>query len=141
MTTGEQPTPSQAIIEGQLRTALLEPLCGFFAFPDEHRLQVLRSLEAASTVIPTAGEIYKARHLGGKLQWDVEKRYGEAADTFARSINPEFNPQATPDSNGLEITRLRGDFYLMIRTLSSELVQDGVRILRQIEPALPKLTT
>ena len=140
--SGEQLVPSQAVIEEQLANAHLEPMQSFFAFPSRYRRHVLRNLELAGGTIPTADESDAARRAGGSTYIPIERRYGDAADAFARDIYPNFDRLIIDDNyENLEAIRLRGEFYRMIRTLVAEQVQEGVRILRQIEPALQRQTT
>lgn len=140
MTTKEQSTPTQAGIEEQLRTAHLEPFYAFFAFPVRYQRDVIIGLRVAAAVIPTDDELYRARDQGGSVGWNIDKRYGNAADAFARAINPDFDPKVIydGDSKMQEVIELRTIFYSMISSLSSGQVKQGARILGQLEPSLQR---
>lgn len=108
----------------------LSPLNAYFDFTPEDRTGVMAALQLATKRLPTANEYYAARQQG-VAEIRMEKRYGDLADAYAHSVDPKFtNDQKNTDS---KTAKNRRRFYKMVRTLTAEQVDAGVRRILKVE--------
>lgn len=94
------------------------------AFPEAVRPQVMLGLRLAVDMLPTGDEYYRARRENN--EWEMEKKYGVAADAFAMLIDQGYEPLSR-SSGSSETAILRGDFYRMMRTLTSEQIHGALQ--------------
>lgn len=107
----------------------LSPLNSYFAFAPEDRRGVMAALWLATKRLPTANEYHAARQEGNVGEMRMENRYGDLANAYAHSVDPNFTDDQINTNSKTAENRRR--FYKMIRTLTAEQVDAGVqRILK-----------
>src|SRR5918992_4947591 len=98
----------------------------YFELPSEHRKDMLAGLMLAARYAPTASEFYKARQESDVTPF--ENRYGDLADVYAMSIDKNFQPRGVLD-NDPETVEKRATYYKMIRHLTAEQIDKGVKAI------------
>jgi hypothetical protein len=108
----------------------LLPLNDYFTLAPKDKKGVMAALWLATKRLPTAGEYSFAEKTDG-YDLILENKYGNLADAYARSIDPNFSPKKI-DNNSVTLEK-RGKFYKMVRALTAEQVDIGVRKILKIE--------
>ncbi|GAB4219234.1 MAG: hypothetical protein Fur009_4340 [Candidatus Microgenomates bacterium] len=117
-------------------------LNNLLGFPKDVLEKVYNSLEENARFLPNDDEHRKAREYGGTYNIEgnqIEKKYGNVADLFANKIFPDYveyrkRQKDLPPEKKEEYKRveqLRGQYYNMIRTLSSNAIEEGLRLIKE----------
>lgn len=110
----------------------------FLQFPEDKREVVAAALETISQYhIPTDAELMYSRD-DGPMATRVGRAYSDAADVFAKAIDPTFKAsweRTLAEPNLPETEELRGLFYLMIRPYSSTQILDAAKKIKELSLA------
>ncbi|MBI2010459.1 MAG: hypothetical protein HYS86_04805 [Candidatus Chisholmbacteria bacterium] len=113
----------------------LSPLNALSEFPDEIRPLVVKALDlAAKYSLPSDDRLYNAQRVGGGASMSIENAYGDAADIFAKALNPSYKgwgEKKIGETNPEDVEALRDKYYWMIRTLSAGQIMKGLRLLQE----------
>lgn len=109
----------------------LSPLNAYFDFTPEDRTGVMAALQLATKRLPTANEYHAARQEGAVGEMRMENRYGDLADVYAHSVDPKFTDDQKNTNSKTAENRRR--FYKMVRTLTAEQVDLGIREILRME--------